>query len=303
MTRHSRFLAPLILIVVTIVPSVHAFGFGGAWVREAKGYYIKAGFTSINAEDAYGFDGSSRPLFADTTKYANGSIGISNITFYGEYGVTDWLTGTISTYYSVLVREADIVEPGMEGLTESESASGLGDVWLGGRVRLLPDGSRVVGTATASVKIPTGSPNKEVPLGTGVVDYEGALAVGTWFALPGEERFGYVQASSGFRARNKAENEVNYLLEAGFDVIAGLSLQTRFDGVASFADFDAVSQQDAATIGMDEIVGSQSYDKFTLGLTYELTDYTEISLEGATSLAGKNSLNSNSFSVGIAWKQ
>lgn len=290
----------LFLLIVMLFPafSREAHAGGGAWVRTAGGYYFKFGFTSLTADKEYGFQGEDRPLFRDTARYRNGTIGISNVTIYGERGITDWLTGVISTQYTVAVREAEDLETGLE---LSESASGLSDIWLSGRVRLLPKSWPVVGSATLGWKIPTGSPYKKIPLGTGVADYELALAFGHGFRI-GEGRFGYAQASAGYRLRNRYANEINWQVEGGVKVIPSLGLQAILDGVSSGADFDDASDQEVGA-GFDRLVGSQSFTRLSGGILYELSEEMEMNVLVAGTLSGVNTLAAGSFSVGFAWKK
>ena len=287
-----------IVLIMSLVAACKAFAVGGAWVKTPEGYYFKVGFTSITADKEYGLQGEDRPLFGDTVRFRDGTIGISNISVYGEYGFTDWLTGVISTQYSVAVREAEDLET---GLAETTSASGLSDIWVSGRVNLLPKSWKLAGAATLAWKIPTGSPNKEIPLGTGVADYEGALAFGTGFPV-GEDTYGYAQVSSGYRLRNRASNEVNWHVESGVQVIPGLALQAIFDGVHSTADFD-----DAAMSGNNDqvftgLVNDQSFSRFSGGVIYDLSEEMQINFLYAKALSGINTLASSSISVGVAWK-
>ena len=295
-----RPLYPALFLLLCSAELLHAGG--GAWVRTASGYYFKIGFTSLTADNEYGLEGENQPLFRDTARFANGTIGISNITLYSEYGLTDWLTSVISTHYSVIVREADVIERGMEGLVETESASGLADIWLGGRVRILPKEWKVAGAATLSCKVPTGSPHKEVPLGTGVIDYEGGLAFGTGFPV-GANRFGYAQVSGSYRLRNNAENEYLWQIEAGVQLLPTLGVQGVLDGTHSTADFEQAAMAVENSMEFNQLVGNQTFTRFSSGLSYDLSDQTELSLLYATTLSGMNTLNSGAISVGIAWKQ
>lgn len=289
----------LLLIPILLVgAALQVRAGGGAWVRTPGGYYFKVGFTSLTADKEFGLRGEDRPLFRDTARYRNGTIGISQITLYGERGITNWLTGVISTHYVVAVREAEDLET---GLTLSESASGLADIWLSGRLKLLPDSWPLVGSATVGWKIPTGSPYKKIPLGDGVPDYEVALALGKGFTV-GEERSGYAQASGAYRLRNKFADEINWQLEGGLKVISTLGVQAVLDGVYSTADFDHDITQLSDDV-YNRLVGSQSFTRLSGGLVYDLSDEMELNVLVAGTLSGMNTLDAGSFSIGVAWKK
>lgn len=287
-------LIPMLLVIVLL----QAHAGGGAWVRTAGGYYFKVGFTSLTADKEFGLRGEDRPLFRDTARYRSGTIGISQITLYGERGITDWLTGVISTHYVVAVREAEDLET---GLTLSESASGLADTWLSGRLKLLPDSWPLVGSATVAWKIPTGSPNKKIPLGDGVPDYEVALALGKGFSI-GEDLSGYAQASGAYRLRTKFADEINWQLEGGVKVIPTLGVQAILDGVHSTADFEHEITQLGDAV-YERLVGSQSFTRLSGGLVYDLSDEMELNVLVSGTLFGVNTLDAGAFSIGVAWKR
>ena len=200
-----------------------------------------------------------------------------------------------STQYSVAVREATLPN----GVDTSQSASGLGDIWLGGRVRLLPDGGSVVGAVTLGLKLPTGSPNQEIPLGTGVIDYEGAVAFGGPFALA--ELLGYWQSSGGYRLRNRGANELTYQAEIGVTIAETLMLQGVVDGVHSFADFDAAT---SAIGGMVSTASSdQSFARWNANFIYSLSPDTDLTVGYGHTFSGRNALSAGAFGVGVAWKK
>ncbi len=267
----------------------------GAWNQKPDGYYIKLGPTFLTANQEYDLQGDLRDIFNDPANFRNPSFGITNIGFYAELGLTDWLTGTLSTQYSVAVREATLPN----GVDTSQSASGLGDIWLGGRVRLLPDGGSIVGAVTLGLKLPTGSPNQEIPLGTGVIDYEGAVAFGGPFALA--ELPGYWQSSGGYRLRNRGANELTYQAEIGVTIAETLMLQGVVDGVHSFADFDAAS---SAIGGMVSTASSdQSFARWNANFIYSLSPDTDLTVGYGHTFSGRNALSAGAFGVGVAWKK
>lgn len=271
---------------------------GGAWVKATGGYYLKTGLTSISADKEYGFKGEDRPLFRDTSRYRDASMGITNIPFYGEYGFTDWLTGTISTQFTVAVREATDIET---GLSEEESAGGLGDTWVGARVNILPDGIPLVGAATLLWKIPTGSPYKDIPLGTGVADYEAALAFGTGFPVGGST-YGYLQATGGYRLRSKAADEFNWGVELGVELTETLALQTRLDGTHSTADFDRLATLPENDVAFTTLIADQSWTRLEGTVSYGLSEDMDLSFSYRRTLSGRNTLAAGALAFGIAWK-
>jgi hypothetical protein len=287
------------LLLTTLSLSVlalPAFANGGAWNRGRGSYYIRVGLVSVTASEEFDFNGDRQRIFSDTTSFRDGQFGMTDISFYGELGITDWLTGTASTQYRVAVREARYRETGRD---TTLSSSGLADIWLGGRIRLLPAGDPFAATVTLSFKVPTGSPYQSIPLGTGVLDYELSVAGGTGFTV-GDSMQGYAQLSGGFRLRNGRSNEFNYLLDAGLNLTPVLLLQGVIDGVLSTSSFPSPPGNDPS---VQLFVGDQSFLRWNLGLIYSTADDMELSIGYGRQVAGRNTLASGSLSFGVAWKK
>lgn len=293
-TIFARPFLPLCFFFLLLAPLPPLFG-GGAWNRKPDGYYIKLGPTFLTARQEYDSSGTLRDIFNDPVNFRNPSFGITNIGFYGELGLTDWLTGTLSTQYSVAVRQATLPN----GVDTSQSASGLGDVWLGGRVRLLPNESAIAGAVTLAVKLPTGSPNQEIPLGTGVIDYEGAIAFGGPFSAAGLQ--GYWQSSGGYRFRNRGADELAYQAEFGLHLAETLMLQGVVDGVHSFADFDEPASGGVPMVSTAS--SDQSFARWNAGFIYAIAPDTDLTVSYGHTFAGRNALSAGAFSVGVAWKK
>ncbi len=296
MSRPPLLLAAFVLLLAADQLSAQI----GAWSKPAEGYYFGVSFASTTADHEYGFLGEERPLFRDTARFANGTMGISNVSIYGEYGFTDRLTGILSTYYTVAVREADIIERGSEGLVESASASGLGETRIGLRYALpgLPEG--LAAAFNGLWKIPTGSANKEIPLGTGRPDFELGLGLGTGFG-PIAERYAWVQGSAAFRIRSGRDNELPWSFELGLPVAKTFVLHALIDGTHSFADFEQAAGRSDPDATFIPLVGSQSFVRATGGLFYDLNEWTTLSVRYGATLSGRNSLASSTIGAGVAW--
>jgi hypothetical protein len=219
---------------------------------------------------------------------------MTDVGFYGELGFTDWLTGTLSTQYRVAVREAKLRATGRDSTL---SASGLGDIWLGGRIRLLPVEDSTAATLMLGLKIPTGSRNQAIPLGTGVLDYEISAAAGRHFRLA-DMLSATAQLSAGFRLRNVANNEFVYMAQGGVNLARVLLLQLTFDGILSTGNYDP-----ARDASIDAFIGDQSFFRWNMGLVYSTADNMELRVDYGRQVAGRNALAGHSIAFGIAWKK
>jgi hypothetical protein len=287
----------LLLFIGLLLPSAAALSQYAAWNKKPGEYYLGIGLTSLTAEEEYGYDGALRLLFADTALFRDGEFGMTDISFQGELGITDWLTGVASTQYKVAVRQA-VHRP--TGRDTTASASGLGDLWIGLRTRLIPEEKPYAASVTLSLKLPTGSPYQEIPLGTGVLDYEAAAAIGT--RIPVFEGIeGIAQLSGGYRMRNIASDEINYALDLAIDLRDALLLRLTMDGVHSTADFDRVTDEPANALGQRAFVADQSFNRWNLAMIYGATETMDISLGYNWNGAGRNTLASGGLALGVAW--
>jgi hypothetical protein len=264
-------------------------------ILEPDDYYAQLMVTWLNAEQEYDFDGNLRGLFSDTASFREGQFGMTDVGFYGEWGITDWLTGIASTHYIVAVREARFRKNGRD---TTLSSSGLGDLWLGGRVQLFDTTAPVLATASLSVKIPTGSPYQSIPLGTGVVDYELSLAARRNFVVF-DDMPGFGKMAGGFRLRNGANDAFLYKFETGMYLLHPLLMLASLDGMVSTADFDKrlVDQSVRA------LVNDQTFARWNLSLTYTSSPTMDLLVAYNQQIAGRNGLAASTFSLGIAWKR
>lgn len=297
-----RLLRLLLVLICVLCPFARVDAGGGAWNKKKDDYYVKVALSSLTADKQFGLDGRPELIFTDAA-FRNGEFGVTDINLYGELGITDWLTGVGSTQVKVAVREG-FYRP--TGLDSTASASGLGDIWLGGRVRLLPEESPYVAAVTMSVKVPTGSPLQAIPLGTGVVDYEIAAAGGTTYFPPLKSSMSaylYTQVALGYRMRNgSASNEMNYAAEVGASM-DDLLLQVMVDGVHSFADFNEVIVDPADPNTADDLVANQSFMRWGVTASYAVNRKMDVSLGYTWNTSGRNALQLSGISLGIAWKR
>lgn len=291
MPLHVRLPRALLLILSgLIVAQAAARADGPAWTQSDGGYRLRLGITWLSATHEYGVDGRRHELFGDSSSYRNATFGQTDVAFLCEYGLTDWLTAVAQTQLRTVVREA-YYEPSARDTTVS--ASGLTDLWLAARMRLLPVESTYRATVTLAWKAPMGSPTQEIPLGTGVADYAIAAAGAAPYELG--PIVGHLQLATDFRLRNKASNEFAYVAELGVDLGRGFEAIAALDGVRSLADFDAIEVNRT-------IVGDRSFDRWSLGVVLEADEGLDLGATFTDYLGGRNSLAATSFAVSATWR-
>ena len=284
---------PLVAALL-LLPSI-ARSNGPAYTCDEGGYVLRLGVAWLSAEHEFGLDGRRHDLFDDTLRFRDAKFGQTDVSFQGEFGVTDWLTGVAQTQLRTVVREAFYVPTGRD---TTISASGLTDLWLSARVRLLPLDSRYRATATLAWKAPMGSPTQEIPLGTGVPDY----AVGSAASAPYEigAVTGSLQLSGDFRFRNKASNEIAYAGQLDVNVGRGFVVRGLFDGIHSLADFDR-AQTDPTAVNRT-VVGDRSYSRWSVGFLLEADEGLELGATFSDQFGGRNALMATSFALNATWR-
>jgi hypothetical protein len=291
MLQHFPLLrVPFLVSAIFVAALSPARANGPAWTRADGAYYLRFGVTWLTASHEYGIDGRRHNLFGDSLSYRDAEFGQTDVALLCEYGLTDWLTGVAQTQLRTVVREA-YYEPSARDTTIS--ASGLTDLWLAARMRMLPEESPYRATVTLAWKAPMGSPTQEIPLGTGVADY----SIGAAGAMPFELGMltGHFQLASDFRLRNKASNEIGYFGEVSVDVGRGFELLGALDGTQSLADFGAEGVNRT-------MVGDRTYARWSLGLLLEADEGLDLGASFTDHFGGRNSLEATSFSLSATWR-
>ncbi len=212
-----------------------------------------------------------------------------NITWYQEFGLTDWLSLVSSIPYKFLRLEEDKVE----GNTRKVSKScGVGDIEAGLKIRLLE--KPVVLSMQTLAKIPPYDMDDPIPLGNGQWDVEGRLLLGKslWPTVPG-----YFGIEVGYRYRAEApSDEFKYLVELGSHIWKGLYLRTKLDGILSMRNATAVADPRLTWL-------STEYDLGKLELTagYKISKGFDLEFTFTPYIYGRNMIAANSYSLAIAY--
>jgi hypothetical protein len=294
--RLLRASLPLLFLALAAAPSLAN---GPAWTRSAGGYYLRFGVTWLTASHEYGLDGARHELFDDTLRFRDADFGQTDVALLCEYGITDWLTAVAHTQLRTVVREA-YYEPSARDT--AISASGLTDLWLAARMRLLPLESPYRATFTAAWKAPMGSPTQEIPLGTGVPDYSlGAAGAAPYTLGPLQ---GHLQLATDFRLRNKASNEIGYAGQLDVELGRGFVVQGIVDGVHSLADFDGAVAVDggAASVINRTLVGDRTFSRWTVGVILEADEGLDLGASFSEQFGGRNALQATAFALSATWR-
>lgn len=140
----------------------------------------------------------------------------TKISFYGEYGLTDKITGIISGGWDWQTTND------VQKYSDSDGPSGVGDIILGLRHKLTDNlGAGVLSSIQVDLKIPEaydyGDPITEMNLGFGQYDVTAKLLFGKGF------NWGYAVLSAGYNYRFENTENGNMTFKPSDQMIAGIS--------------------------------------------------------------------------------
>jgi len=214
---------------------------------------------------------------------------------YGEYGIIERLTAYGSFAYKRLrlLEPTAFVRSGIIAETIHRT-SGIGDVYVGGRYRIL--NSRIPVSVAGEFKIPGGYSTSTSPsLGTGRTDF-------TVRALGGVSMgWGYATADAGWSRRGGSyQDEFLYSAEVGGRFLGRFySWRGALRGRRSFGATVALS--DLAVF--DPNLASPRVLEFDAMLGAELAHGLDLEAGLSHIVSGRNSLAGNTFEVGVAWSR
>ncbi len=275
----------ILLLFSGLLPAVA----GGGWPQpKGKGYY-KLGQNWITSDSFYGPNGDIVTIR---------STALYTTSFYGEYGITNRLTGIL--YFPFFVRntlnEEHYIPSGT--LIPGEALNSLGDSDLAFKYGVITD-KPVVLSATLSLGLPIGetSGGESGILQTGDGEFNQMIrfdASGSFYPVPL-----YASVYLGFN--NRTENfsdEIRYGVEVGYTFFKKLTVISKLNVVESlFNGSDVAAESNGIFSNNTEYVSPM------LEIGYSVTDNWGFSCSGGFAFSGKNILASPNFGVGVYLKR
>ena len=269
------------ICTMTLATTVNA----GPWPQKKRHGFYKLGFGFVQANRFYEPDGNiiSIPTLSDYT-----------VSFYGEYGITDRLTGI--AYLPFLQRITLNKQVGREtGAVFFPGAenTGIADTDIGLRYGLLQQGNLVL-SASLMLGLPLGDSGQENGLLTGDGEFNQHLSAGLGYSLYPIPAYLIVEAGYNNRTQGYSD-EFRYGAEAGYTFNNRVTLIGRARGLESLKN-----GSDSVMGGMGGLsANNQRYLAFAMEVAVRLTDKFGLSasVEGAT--RGQNVLSAPAYSTGI----
>jgi hypothetical protein len=283
--------------VVAILAASFVFpmaAFAGAWTQPRGDSYLRVTYAWWSTRTRFNADGKKAALEGPGRPERGTEYRDRELRVYGEYGIVDRLTA----YGSLAYKRVQLFEPtaivfGGVLPEATHTTSGIGDVILGGRFRIL-DG-RVPVSVAAEVKAPSGySPSASPSLGNGMVDAAVRGLVGTsagWI---------YATADAGWSHRGGSyQDEFLFSAEIGGQL---LSRHYFWRGVLrGRRSLGAMESSDLAVF--DPSLASPRALELGLVVGEELVSGVHIEAGLSHILSGRNSLAGNALEVGVTWSR
>ncbi len=258
----------------------------GAWTQKRGEWYYKLGLRIVRADEFYEPGGN---------KIDTRTIGDYTTTFYGEYGLNDWLTLVASAPIFKRITLNRQVNGRGEVLFLGDSKNGVADFDIGARVALLRAAKSVL-SAEVLFGIPIGDDNQSSGLLTG--DGEFNQLIKLQFGHSFFPTAIYFSGEAGFNNRTEGfSDEFGYAAELGYTFKNRLLFIFRLRGVESLKNGES-----SGVGGMLLFANNQSYLSYGPEINYMITRMLGVSagIEGAT--RGENVLSAPAFSAGFFLK-
>jgi protein XagA len=259
---------------------------GGGWPQPKKHGYFKLSQNFIQSPYYFGPDGD----IIDIT-----TISLYTTSFYGEYGITDRITGIL--YFPFFVRNTlNEVQYNQSGKTEpGDSFNSLGDTDISFKYGIVMN-KPVVVSATLLLGLPlgkTGGGESQI-LQSGDGEFNQMIKIDVSSSFHPKPI--YVSAYAAFNNRTKGfSDEVRFGAEIGFTF-------KKFIPILKINAIQSLFNGDAEVVQNGIFSNNTEYVSPMIELNYQVTEKMGISGSGGFALSGRNILASPNWSMGVYLK-
>lgn len=282
----------ILLTLVFVVISISLSIAGGPWPQAKGKGYFKLSESWIVFNQHFAADGS----LASNTR-----TGIFNSNFYGEYGITNNLTGIVNGPFLTRNFMDDVLSATTgEVLIPSEAVNTFGDIDLGLKYGVKVSGLEIPVSATLIFGLPTGKmtagTNNNLQTGDGEFNQLLQIDAGGGFNLS-EKVNSYVSAYVGFNNRtNGFSDEFRYGLEYGVGFMdRKLWIIGRIGGVESLKN----GEETAPPAFISLFSNNTAYNSFSIETAYYITKRVGVSASFAGAFTGALIAAAPTYSVGV----
>lgn len=276
------------LLLLLLFSSVSVLAGGGWTYRKGKGYF-KLGENVIRADQSFGPNGKLTEKFATISMYTT--------SVYGEYGITDKLTGIL--YMPFFVRSTiNAIRYNQTGIeVEGDEENAFGDTNLGLKYGFFQDKAIVLG-----VSLTLGLPLGETAGGKGKILQTGDGELNQLLRVDASHSFhpiplyatvfaGYNNRTEGFSDEIHLGGEVGYTLSNFNFALKVHSLNSTYIGSEN------VFQIENSLFG-----NNVEYFSYTPEIAYTHKDKLGVAISAGYAASGKRILADPNYSIGIFLK-
>lgn len=231
----------------------------------------------------------------------NATLGLYNTSFYGEYGLTDRLTGVVNLpLFSRSTINAQLSGTRGNVITPGDAINGIGDTDVAIRYALNAPGSALPLSATLTLGLPlgesAGGEQGNLQTGDGEFNQMLTLAAGKSLSL-GDNTSGYVSAQIGFNNRTEGfSDEFRYGLEGGLGFA-----DRRLWVIGRMIGSSSLMNGETAATNPTTSIFSNNAEYLSLGgeVNFYLTEKLGFSAGVATAVSGRIIAAAPAFSLGV----
>jgi len=256
---------------------------GGGWPQKKGGGFFKLGQYVLRSNQYFNPEGNLIDV--------QPRISVYNTSFYGEYGITERLTGIV--YFPFFSRSTlNNLERRNGEFVDGDALNSVGDTDISLKYGLIVDKPIVV-SAKITFGLPLGkaSGGNTGTLQTGDGEFNQMLtleASHSFYPIPL-----YVSLAAGFNNRtNNFSDEVRFGAEAGYTV-------GKFTAVARVNLVESLMNGDGSSNSNQGVFGNNiEYFSFSPEIIYSITEKAGVSVSVATAFSGRQVLANPAFDVG-----
>lgn len=265
---------------------------GGGWTKPKGSAYYKVSQWWVVAAKHYTSNGSIDP---------NATMGIFNSSFYGEYGITDRVTGIVYfPFFSRAYRNAQV--SGTTGMTTSpsEAVNSIGDTDIAVKYGISKPGSKFVFAGTLLLGLPLGKDDggSDGSLQTGDGEFNQMIRfdLSRSFSIGKVNAYGNIYAGFNNRTQNFSDE-----FRAGGELGASFLKNKlwgilRMDVVESLQN--GLSSAEGST-GMTIFSNNTEFVSYTYEAAYYISEKVGVSASYGGALSARLILAAPSYSVGV----
>ncbi len=261
---------------------------GGGWPQKKGHGYFKVGFWWLRSDRYFAPNGEIIDI---------ATAGIHTASIYGEYGITDRLTGVIYfPFFSRATLNKQVSGATGDLLVDGDAVNSLGDTDISIKYGLLQN-TPVVVSASLTLGLPLGNEagGDTQVLQTGDGEFNQMISIEASRSFPSIGAYATVLV--GYNNRTKSfSDEFRYGVEAGVTV-KNFTLLGRLYGVESLQNG---SDEEAPSNGI--FSNNIEYTSFTPELIYTYKEKYGLTASVGTAFSGRRVLASPSYSFGLFMK-